>query len=142
MAVLAIVGCGAPSLPTAPSELTAGIVIYEDIDFQGVSGYVDRDLNDLSVFKGPCTGVEEEELPPSSYTIPGGARVPGWNDCISSVRVAPGWSATLYRSKDYGRDFIEITADMPDLRAATARCPNGGLNDCVTSIRVRRRPVR
>ena len=119
------------SLPSAPSDQSfEGIIVYEHIDFQGQSGVVTRDMGDLSGFKGPC------------FESDGGFDYSGvqetWNDCISSVRVAPGWRATLYRGKDFGDDALEITADVADLRNARHDCPKGGLNDCVSSIRVRR----
>jgi hypothetical protein len=118
------------SLPTAPSAQSfEGIIVYEHIDFQGQSGGVARDIGDLGGFKGPCFESDGTVYPNIQET---------WNDCISSVRVAPGWRATLYRGKDYGDDALEITADVSDLRNALHDCPKGGLNDCVSSIRVRR----
>jgi hypothetical protein len=55
------------------------------------------------------------------------------------VRVAPGWRATLYRDDGYRDDALEITSDTPNLQLITQHdCPKDGLNDCVTSIRVRR----
>ena len=131
LAMVAIAGCQ-EKLPTAPSELTTGIVIYEHIDFQGASAHVDKDLSDLSDFKGPCTENQDDFVTGTS------SNVDVWNDCISSVRVAPGWRATLYRGKGYGDDALDITADVSDLRTARHDCPKGGLNDCVSSIRVRR----
>ena len=126
-------GCRGP-LPTAPSSQSfEGIIVYEHIDFQGQSGVVTRDMGDLSGFEGPCFESDGTGVYPNYSSIQ-----ETWNDCISSVRVAPGWRATLYRGKDYGDDALEITADVSDLRTIRHDCPKEGLNDCVSSIRVRR----
>ena len=63
------------SLPTAPSELATGIVVYEHANFLGASAHITEDISDLSEFKGPC-------VEPS-----GDSTSDVWNDCISSVRV-------------------------------------------------------
>ena len=59
-----------------------------------------------------------------------------WDDCISSIRVAPGWRATLYRNDDFNGDRLEVIGDIPNLQLAMGRCDKFGFNDCVTSIRV------
>jgi len=118
-------------LPGAPSELVAGIVVYEHVNFEGASAHITEDVSDLRDFKGPCV---------ISDSGSSGSTTDVWNDCISSVRVAPGMSATLYRDDGYRDDEITITSDMPDLRTARHDCPKGGLNDCVSSIRIRRIP--
>ena len=59
-----------------------------------------------------------------------------WNDCISSIRLAPGWRATLYRDDDFTGDRLEITEDLPNLEQVMPRGCNKGFNDCTTSIRV------
>ena len=108
------------------SETFEGVIVYEHIDFQGQSGVLTRDTGNLSDFKGPCEESDGDDIRKT------------WNDCISSLRVAPGWRATLYRGRNYGDDALEITADVRDLRLAPHDCPKRGLNDCVSSIRVRR----
>jgi hypothetical protein len=119
--------------PTAPSDvLTEGIVVYVDANFQGAAWHVTKDYEDLAELSGPCvhnTGFPGLADPHTAWD---------WNDCISSVRVAPGWMATLYRDDGYRDDSITIRADMPNLTLAPHDCPRGGLNDCVTSIRVHR----
>jgi hypothetical protein len=123
------IGCEElPTLPTAPSELVTGIVVYEHANFGGASAHITADIADLDHFDGPC----EHSAGDDGYFF-------DWNDCISSVRVAPGWSATLYRASDYRDDSITVTADVPDLARVAHDCSEGGLNDCVTSIRVQRR---
>jgi hypothetical protein len=124
-------GCQRDRLPTAPSDLTRGIIVYEDANFLGRSAHITEDIDDLRDVRGPCEHYE-------SNSSGGGRYYYDWNDCISSVRVAPGWRATLYRDDRYRDDSLEITADAPNLQLITQHdCPHDGLNDCVTSIRVR-----
>lgn len=120
------------SLPSGPSDPETGIVIYEDANYQGRSAHIIDDVRDLRDVRGPCESYESDGNN-------GGRYVYDWNDCVSSVRVSPGWRATLYRGADYRDDALEITADAPNLQLiAQHDCPHDGLNDCVTSIRVRR----
>lgn len=133
--VLVALGAAAcqQSLPSGPSELASGITIYEDANYLGRSAHVTEDIRDLRDVRGPC------EHYTSDGNGNGGGYVYNWNDCISSVRVAPGWRATLYRDDGYRDDSLEITSDTPNLQLITQHdCPKDGLNDCVTSIRVRR----
>jgi hypothetical protein len=51
--VLLLVACQ-KSLPTAPSEVTSGITIYEHANFLGQSALVTQSITDLKDFKGPC----------------------------------------------------------------------------------------
>jgi hypothetical protein len=54
--------------------------------------------------------------------------------------VAPGWTATLYRGPNFKDDTLEINADEANLQLIRQHdCPKDGLNDCVSSVRVRRR---
>jgi len=118
---MGFLGC-MKSLPTEPSALTEGIVVYEHADYMGKSAHITTDLPSLAKFSGPCR------------QSGGGS---DWNDCISSVRVAPGWSATLYGDTEYRDLSFEITADVPNLAHTAHDCPAGGMNDCVSSVRVR-----
>ena len=122
------VGCAhLMDLPTAPSEFTSGVVVYEHANFVGNSAHVTDDIPDLSKFNGPCAHDDGEGT--TSYD---------WSDCISSVKVAPGWTATLYRGTNYKDDSVVLTADAGNLQDFKQHdCPKKGLNDCVTSIRVR-----
>ena len=124
-------GCETSRLPTAPSDLASGIVVYEDANYLGRSAHITEDIRDLRDVRGPCEHYESEAAGGGRYTY-------DWNDCISSVRVAPGWRATLYRDGGYRDDELAITADVPNLQLVNHDCPHDGLNDCVTSIRVRR----
>ena len=118
------------SLPTTPSELTTGITVYEHANFLGQSAHITRDISDLGDFRGPCMHTIETY----EWTT---TTIYDWDDCISSVRVAPGWRATLYRDTGYRGSSIEIAADVPNLQLVPGNCPKGGLNDCVSSVRVR-----
>lgn len=134
-ALLLAVACQ-QSLPTAPSELTTGITIYEHANFGGTSAHIQTDLADLEDFGGPC----EHDY---STTSPGGATsyhtVRNWGDCISSIRVAPGWQATIYRDDGFKGQSLETTTDVANLQLVTGSCDHDGLNDCISSIRVRQR---
>ena len=83
-------------------------------------------IADLREFRGPCFEGDD-------------ASSRDWTDCVSSVRVAPGWRATLYRGTNYDDDSLEITEDVANLQLVRQHdCDRGGLNDCVSSVRVRR----
>jgi hypothetical protein len=109
------------SLPTAPSELTAGIVIYEHVEYLGKSAYVTHNIVNLKDVSGPCL------LRGSSDDVE------SWDDCISSVRVAPGWRATLYGDDDYKGLPLEVSGDLIDLKRLPGELD---LNDGVSSIRI------
>lgn len=117
-------------LPTAPSDLTAGIVVYQHADYLGASAHITQDVTHLKDFKGPCLRTESDSSGTTSTTIE------LWDDCISSVRVAPGWQALLYRDDDFDGDLLRVTQDVPNLTLARGDCDKGGFNDCVTSIRL------
>jgi hypothetical protein len=81
-------------------------------------------VRDLEKVEGPCSRGEEGEKPT-------------WHDCVSSVRVAPGWTVTLFRDKEFGGRSVTLTADTPNLDRLPGPC-DGTFNDCVSSLRVRR----
>ena len=122
--VFLLSACGGPT-PLGPEPLDQGIVIFMHSGFRGTSQHIAADLADLTRVQGPCGTTESE----SDRT---------WNDCISSVRVLPGWTATLYGDKDFRGASVELTEDMADLSARAGSC-SGSYDDCVSSIRVRRR---
>ena len=125
---LLIAGCeGLPSLPTAPSELTRGVSIYEHANFLGESALVETSQSDLKDFDGPCEHTESAGDGSTSTTY-------DWNDCISSIRIAPGWRAVIYRDDDYKGQSLQLAGDVPNLQLVTGSCSHDGLNDCVTSI--------
>lgn len=125
-------GCETNRLPTAPSDLATGIVVYEHANYQGASAHITDDVRDLRDVRGPCEHFDSDGSNGGRYYY-------DWNDCISSVKVAPGWRATLFRDDNYRDDELAITADVPNLQLVTEHdCPHDGLNDCITSVRVRR----
>jgi hypothetical protein len=127
--VLALLAACADKLPTAPTQVTRGITIYQHANYTGGSALLTSDVRDLRDYTGPC----EYEIP----TYGGYTTASNWNDCISSIRVAPGWRATVYRDDDYDGNSLEIAADTPNLQLVPGSCPHDGFNDCITSIRVR-----
>jgi hypothetical protein len=120
----ALAACGGiPALgPTPPDQ---GIVIYVHADFAGPAQAINVDVPDLGRVQGSCSSGAEGE-------------VPTWADCISSVKVLPGWTATLYRDAKYKGASVTITSDAPNLRDLSGPCDKNSFNDCVSSIRVAR----
>lgn len=122
---LVLLGCGSSDFeilgPTPPDQ---GIVIYIHADFAGSSQAINVDVRDLTKAEGPCSEGQEGE-------------VPTWRECISSVRVLPGWSATLYEDEDFEGSSITLTVDTPNLRELPGPCDDS-FNDCARSIRVTR----
>jgi len=121
-------GCENPELPMSPSSLATGIVLFEHANFLGNSAHITSDIDDLREFLGPCL-----------HDDGAGSSSRDWNDCVSSVRVAPGWRATLYRGTGFDDDSLDVISDVPNLQVVPGDCPHDGLNDCVSSVRVRPR---
>lgn len=119
------------SLPMAPSDLQSGIVIYEHANYLGDSAHLTGSVGNLDDFKGPC--IETDSSGPATTTRE------TWDECVSSVRIAPGWQATLYLDSGYDGDKLDVTADIPNLQLSPGRCDHDGFNDCTSSIRVFRR---
>ena len=116
--------CRTPD-PLGPTPIDEGIIVYMHAGFRGTSQQIGADVRDLTRVQGPCGDSENEE----DRT---------WNDCISSVRVLPGWAATLYGDKDFRGGSVALTGDTIDLAARAGSC-SGNYDDCVSSIRVYRR---
>jgi hypothetical protein len=128
-ALALLIACsGLEELPGAPSDLTTGIVIYQHADYLGVSAHLTQDIRHLRTVEGPC---ERPDYDDYSTTV-----VKLWDDCISSVRVSPGWRAVLYRDGDFDGDQLQLTEDTPNLTLSPGDCDKGGFNDCTTSIRI------
>ena len=126
-------GCDETFPPAGPLDDLAptGINIYGNADYAGVSAHVTTDVSDLSYYSGGCN----ERC---SYRQDGSSVCTSyWGDCISSIKVAPGWKATVYVKSDFGGDSEELTVDVPNLGQIAGPC-KGNWNDCISSIRVRR----
>ena len=121
---VALCACGGPE-PLGPTAIDQGVIIYMHAGFRGTSQIVDTDVDKLTDVQGPCGGDESEE----SRT---------WNDCISSVRVFPGWGATLYGDSNFRGARLEVTGDIADLGAVRGSCDDS-YDDSCSSTRVFRR---
>ena len=88
VALLMLAGCGTDLSVLGPTPPDQGIVIFMHADYAGSSQAVNVDVHDLTKTEGPCSSGAEGESPT-------------WRNCVSSVRVFPGWSATLYRDEDF-----------------------------------------
>ena len=124
-----VAGCSREELPTGPSELMTGVTLYEHANFVGSSAHVTMDVRDLKTFDGPC---EHEQ----SNSNNGTTRTFDWNDCVSSIRVAPGWRVEAYRDDDFKGQSVSTMQDIPNLQLVPGSCEHDGLNDCITSVRV------
>ena len=113
-------GCAGPT-PLGPTPLDQGVVVYMHSGFRGTSQQVGSDVVDLTKVQGPCATDESGNG--------------SWNDCISSIRVLPGWSARLYGDRNFRGAVLEVTADVADLSAVRGDC-KGSYDDCISSIRV------
>jgi hypothetical protein len=122
LAALPLLGACRIKLPAEPSELTEGIVIFQDVSYMGASAHVTKDIADLQDYGGPCKRQELE--------------LGNWGVCISSIRVAPGWRATVYTEVAYSGQFLNVVEDTPDMMLVNGDCKEGGLNDCILSIRL------
>ena len=129
-AALVFAACSQEKLPAAPDELVVGITIYEHADFAGGSALLTTDVSDLADFKGPCEHTTSSGYGTSTYY--------DWNDCISSIKVAPGWQATVFVNAGFHQDWLDVTTDVPNLGQVRGYCDHDTWNDCVSSIRVRR----
>jgi hypothetical protein len=119
-----IAGCGGSIPALGPTPTDQGIVIYMHADFAGPAQALNADVADLGRVQGSCSSGAEGE-------------VPTWADCISSVKVLPGWTATLYRDAKFKGTSVTVTSDTPNLRSLSGPCDHT-FNDCVSSIRVAR----
>jgi hypothetical protein len=125
LVVSILAACESALIILGPTQVDQGIIIFIHADFLGTSQGVDADVHDLEKVEGPCPMGDEGE-PPT------------WHDCVSSVRVQPGWQAILYRDREFRGESVVIDADVPNLRDLPGPC-DGSFNDCVSSMRVMRK---
>jgi len=123
--LLCLSACGGGPEPLGPTPVNQGIIVFMHSGFRGTSQQIGADVTDLNHVEGPCNIGEDS----NSGT---------WNDCISSVRVLPGYSARLYGDKNFRGAILEVTGDVPDLGALRGDC-SGSYDDCISSIRVVKR---
>ena len=121
---LLIPACGGVE-PLGPTPVDQGVLVFMHSGFRGTSQQVGADVTDLTRIEGPCNIGDE-----------GGKG--SWNDCISSIRVLPGYYARLYGDRNFRGAVLEVTQDVPDLDALQGDC-SGSFDDCVSSIRVFKR---
>jgi hypothetical protein len=121
-ALVCVSGCGEEIRALGPTPAGEGIVIYMHADFSGPSQSLNLDVADLRKVEGSCTTGAEGETPT-------------WSECVSSVRINPGWLAVLYHKANYQGENVKITSDAPNLRDLRGPCKDT-FNDCAVSIRV------
>jgi hypothetical protein len=119
-------------LPLSPSDWSSGIIIYEHANYLGESAFVEKDIANLDDYKGPCFTTSTNSSTNTSDTHY------FWKNCISSIRVAAGWKATLYVDTNFRGKSVEISADVSNLQLLPGDCDHDGFNDCIESIKVAR----
>ena len=107
-----------------------GVVIYQHANFLGESAHITSDIENLESVRGPCVRSDTDANGNTSSTD-------SWDDCASSIRVAPGWRATLYEDPK----FKGWAADVGDENVANYQlvrgpCSHDTFNDCASSIHV------
>jgi len=125
VALVCASGCEGDIRPIGPTPAGEGIVIYMHADFSGPSQALNVDVVDLGKVEGSCSSGAEGE-------------VPTWADCVSSVRVMPGWTAVLYHKAKFQGASVKLSSDAPNLRDLPGPCKDT-FNDCAVSIRITRR---
>jgi len=110
--------------PTAPSSVPEGIIVFMDTNFSGPFQPFTADIADLEDVNGIC-----------GDSVSAIVSNDDWGDCISSIRIAPGWAATVYKDDHYQGQSLTITADTPNLKNVPGPCGDDW-NDCISSIRV------
>jgi len=95
----------------------AGVTIYERLDFGGDARVLVGDVSDLADLRGPC-GADGS-----------------WSDCISSIELSSGWTATLYELEGFEGDSLDVISSFSNLE----NFPGCGddWNHCAKSLRVR-----
>lgn len=108
-------GCNSVrSLPTAPSG-QSGVMVYEQPNFQGMVWQLPIEGNCPDLGSEDCNSI--------------------CDDCISSIRLAAGWTATFYAESEFRGRRVAATRDVPDLRDVEGPCHAQTFDDCVSSIR-------
>ena len=123
LSLAALPACGS-DLPTQPTvAFGEGVTLYPDSLFRGERVTLGGDVTDLKELRGPCGGDSENNQPS------------GYDDCVSSLRIPEGWTAVVFRDRDFKGASTTYTADVPDLDMVSGPC-KPGFNDCISSIKV------
>jgi hypothetical protein len=97
--------------------------MYEHPRFKGAFIVLTADVPDVDDLEDGCPA--------------GWANTLNWDHCVSSIRVAPGWTATIYEHRRYGGASLTIMSDVEDLDDLGGPCGDDW-DDCISSLRVRR----
>jgi hypothetical protein len=108
-----------------PTPLTEGVTLYEHPRFEGASIVLTADVQDLDDVENGC------------FKSGGPSSDVNWDDCVSSIRVAPGWTATIHEDPHYRGASLIIMSDVEDLDDLGGPCGDDW-DDCISSLRVRR----
>jgi hypothetical protein len=101
------------------------------VNYLGESALVAKSISNLEDYKGPCEVT-------SYYATPTSQTKYAWKNCVSSIRVATGWKATLYVDTDFQGKSVEVASDVSNLQLVAGDCDHEGFNDCIESIKVSR----
>jgi hypothetical protein len=105
--------------PTNPSGSLEGVTLYEDTGFDGTGRTFGTDERDFLALGGPCLNGTRQT----------------WDNCASSIRVSPGWSATIYEDPNFLGATLVVTGDLPNLHDVRGPCGDDW-DDCISSIHV------
>jgi hypothetical protein len=118
-------GCAADAPTTPTAAFGEGVTLYPDSLYRGERITLGGDVADLRRVRGPCGGDSESDSPSH------------FDDCVSSLRIPAGWTATVFRDRGFSGPSAIYTADVHDLDVVPGPC-RPGFNDCVSSLRVTR----
>ena len=127
-AALLLGACGGSPTAPSPADAGPGVTIYADPRFRGLSEILFKDIEDLDDLHNGC----------SKGATAFGVTV-NFDDCISSIRVPPGLTVTVYEDPRYRGASVTFTSDITDLDDVRGPC-GGDWDDCISSIRVSRQP--
>ena len=128
---LLVLGVSCGGNPTAPAPIR-GVTIYQHPNFGG-DHYAFNSATSFPNFSflvGPC-GSGGDPFSPVFSPVSRNT----WHRCVSSVKVAEGWSATVFERDDFAGQELSITSDIRDLDDIPGPC-GGDWDDCIASIRV------
>ena len=115
---LLVSACGGS--PAAPSSADAGdgITIYADPRFRGQSTDLFTDVEDLDDLVAGCT---------KDFHV-------DFDDCISSIRIPPGRTVTVYEDPRYRGASVTFTSDVADLTTCAVRAAGIGTIASLQSV--------